>query len=68
MDRGAWHTMVHSVTKNQIQLKPLSTHVRMQLCGCNKYDLKWVDFIISELYLKRCILGNVGAQLSFWTN
>ena len=68
MDRGAWQTMVHSVTKNQIQLKPLSTHAHMQLCGCNKYYLKWVNFIISELYLKRCILENVGAQLSFWTN
>ena len=67
MDRGAWQTMVHRVTKNQIQLKSLSTHERMQLCGCNKYYLKWVNFI-NELYLKRCILENIGAQLSFWTN
>ena len=26
MDRGAWHAIVHRVTKNQTQLKRLSTH------------------------------------------
>ena len=66
MGKGAWQATVHKVTKNQIQLKPHSTHTCMQFCGCNKYYFKWVKFIINELYLKRCILENVGAQLSSW--
>ena len=37
MDRGAWRANVHGVTKNQTQLKPLSTH------ECEKRPGHWQE-------------------------
>ena len=35
MDRGAWWTTVHGVTKNQTQLKRLSTHICHEVMGAD---------------------------------
>ena len=32
MDRGAWQATVHGVARNQMLLKPLSTHVHTKRC------------------------------------
>ena len=40
MDRGAWRTTVHRVTKSQTQLKQLSTHARPR---CYNRHFRYVD-------------------------
>ena len=46
MDRGAWQTMVHSVTKSWTRLKWLSTHAWQKLVQCCKA-------IILQIKIKR---------------
>ena len=41
MDRGAWWATVHSVTKNQTQLKQLSAHTQIQNLRHN--EVVWLD-------------------------
>ena len=48
MDRGAWQTPVHRVTKSQIQLKQLRTH-KME----NKFRIKVPGFIKSSKSVKK---------------
>ena len=33
MDRGAWRVMVHRVVQSRTQLKQLSTHTVLGVCG-----------------------------------
>ena len=40
MDRGAWWTTVHGVTKSQTQMKQLSRHIRALLGRCRNFDLQ----------------------------
>ena len=37
MDRGAWQTMIHRVTKNQTRLKQLCTHICVYVYICYMY-------------------------------
>ena len=37
MNRGAWQAIVRGVTKNQIQLKQLSTHIEVQASMSHGY-------------------------------
>ena len=44
MDRGAWWTKVHGVTKSQTRMKQLSMHIREALGRCHNFDLQNVHY------------------------